>query len=273
VATSFLLFTRPIHRFSSCAVGWNFTVVVCFVLAAALTSTVNADPVMGTVTLTIAGEPSPTGFSGGIAAGPVVYSSGTVQLGQVFQSEVVSADQNVLGQDVALTGPILIPNFGGLGENFRTTFQMKITFDGASGSQPTIEVTGVVMGGVAGTPEGTFNTGAFIGAVGTPQSATLEGWNPASGVPMSLINQFLNPSNYYLSQQDSYQYGSPQDSPATAIFYLTPNISALTPVPEPATVVVFLAAIAGLGVRHRARRGGAKACTPPMAPRVYDVAP
>jgi hypothetical protein len=253
VATSFLLFTRSIPRFSSCAVGWNFTVVVCLALAAALTSTANADPVMGTVTLTIAGEPYPTGFSGGIAQGPVVYSSGTVQLDQFFQSQAVSADETTLGHNVVLTGPILIPNFSGLEENFYSTFQMKIAFDGASGSQPTIDVTGVVSIAAEGTPEGTFNTGAFIMASGTPQSATLAGWNPDSGVPMSLINQFLNPSNYYLYQQDSYQYGSPQDSPATAFFALNPEISAVTPVPEPATVVVFLAAIAGLGVRHRAR--------------------
>jgi hypothetical protein len=69
---------------------------------------------------------------------------------------------------------------------------------------------------------------------------------------MSLVNKYLNTSNYYLYQQDNFLYGSPQDNPATGNFYMMANASALTPVPEPATVLVYLAAIASLGFRHRA---------------------
>jgi hypothetical protein len=239
------------RRSSRRIVGRSLIVIACLALAAALTSAARADAVMGTVTLTIAGATSPTGFVGGIGQGPVVYSSGSVDLSQVFQSEVLPGGAILEGHSVRLTGPHLIPTFGGLGENFSTTFQMKIAFDGASGSQPTINVTGLVTGGAAGTPEGTYNTGAIIGANGIPQSATLQGWNPDSGIPISLVNQFLNPSNYYLWQQDSYLYGSPQDSPATAFFSLVPNLSAVSPVPEPATVAVFLAAIAALCARQR----------------------
>ena len=251
--TSFSSFTLSSDRSSRRMVGRNLTVMACLALTAALTSAANADPVMGTVTLTIAREAYNPGYLGGIAQGPVVYSSGSVDLSQVFQSEVQPGGAILEGQGVSLTGPHLIPSFSGLGENFNTTFQLKIAFDGASGSQPTINVTGVITGNAQGTPIGTFNTGANIGAYGTPQSATLQGWNPDSGVPISLINQFLNPSNYNLSQQDSYQYGSPQDNPATASFSLIPNLSAVSPVPEPSTVAVFLVAIAGLCFRQRAR--------------------
>jgi hypothetical protein len=230
--------------------GGSFTVMGC--LALALTSSAKADPVLGSVTLTIARETDTAGYGGGIAQGPVVYSSGSVDLSQVFQSEVLPGGAILEGHGVSLTGPHLLPNFGGLGETFNTTFQLKIAFDGTSGSQPTINVTGVMTGGASGTPEGTFNTGANIEANGNPQSASLQGWNPGSGVPMSLINQYLNPSNYYLLQQDSYMYGSPQDSPATASLSLIPNTSAVTPVPEPATAAIFLAAIAALCFRHRA---------------------
>jgi hypothetical protein len=226
--------------------GRVFAVMACVALAPVLTSAAKADPVMGSLTLTVA-QTNALG-SGGIAQGPVVYSSGSVDLSQVLQREVPPGE--AIG--ASLTGPHLLPNFGGLGENFNTTFQLKIAFDGTSGSQPTINVTGVITGGAMGTPEGTYNTGAIIGASGTPQSANVQGWNMSSGVPMSLINQFLNPSNYYLVQRDSYLYGSPQDSPATASFLLLPYISVVTPVPEPATAAVFLAAIAALCFRHRA---------------------
>ncbi len=170
-------------------VGRSFTVMACLALTAALTSAVKADPVIGTVTLAVARETDTGGDLGGIAQGPVVYSSGSVDLSQVFQSEVQPGGAILEGNSVNLTGPHLLNTFGGLGESFDTNLQLKIAFDGASGSQPTINVTGVMSVTAEGTPEGTFNTGAHISAYGTPQSATLQGWNLDSGIPISLINQ------------------------------------------------------------------------------------
>ena len=81
-------------------------------------------------------------------------------------------------------------------------------------------------------------------------SATVQGWSPESGVPMSLINKYLTTSNYSLYLQDSYHV-VPESYPTASDFYLTANQSAVTFVPEPATVLIYLAAIAGLGVRAR----------------------
>jgi hypothetical protein len=252
VVTSFSSFMRPSYFSSRSRVGGSFTVIACLALTAALTSGAKADPVMGTVTLTVPQTAVGGGGSGGINQGPVVYTSGPVDLSQLFQSQVQPGGA-VTYEGISLAGPHLLPNFGGLEVNFNTTFDMKIAFDGTSGSQPTIDVTGVVIGSAAGVPEGTYNDGADVYASARPQSATVQGWNPDSGVPMSLINQYLNPSNYWIWQGDNYLYGPPQDNPATTGFALMANPSAITPVAEPATIAVFLAAIASLGFRHRAR--------------------
>jgi hypothetical protein len=258
--TSLLSFARPSHSFSKHGPGRSFRLIALLAMMASLTSTAMADPVMGTVTLTVAPPPGLAGFGGsGLSQSPVVYSSGNIDLSQLFQSQVQPGGTTTY-EGLTLTGAHLYPSFGGLAANFNTTFQMTIAFDGTSGSQPTINVTGTLTGSAAGTPEGTINTGAYTDASATPQAATLQGWNPDSGVPMSLINQYLNTANYSLYQQDRFQYGSPQDNPATGSFALIAIPSAITPVPEPATLAVFLAAIASLGFRHRAR-GAKRGCS------------
>jgi hypothetical protein len=227
-------------------------------LVTALPSAAKADPIMGNVTLTVAPPAGLEGFGGSASSSaPVVYSSGTVNLSQEFQSQIQPGGGDSYS-GLVLTGGHLYPDFGGLPVQESTTFQMQITFNGAGGSQPTINVTGTMNIQAQGTPEGTLNTGAAIDSYAVPQSvtATLQGWTAASGVPMSLINQYLNTSNYSLWQQDIFSYGSTpgKDTPATGAFYLDANASAITPVPEPGTVVVYLAAFAALGVRYSARR-------------------
>jgi len=232
----------------------RFTLIACLAFMASLTSAAKADPIMGTVTLTVAPDPS-LGYGGGIAQGPVVYSSGTVDLSQLFQSQIQPGPNPVvLYQGLSLSGPLLLPNAGGLlDENFNTTFNMKITFNGASGSQPTINVTGSLTGNAYGEPNGTSAGQMSQSAFATPKSATVQGWTAESGIPSSLINQYSTPSNYYLAQQTSYQYNGAEGIPATASFSLMANSSAVTPVPEPATVLVYLAAIAGLGLQRSVR--------------------
>jgi hypothetical protein len=253
VVTHFSSFTRPAHRFSIDGMGRSFVAIGCLALMAALTSAAKADPVMGSVSLTIAQDAGLSGYGAGIAQGPVVYSSGTVDLSQLFQSQMQPGGV-VTYQGLNLNGPVLLPGAGGLLDlNFNTAFQMKITFDGASGSMPAIDVTGSLKGNAYGEPNGTSAGNLGITAYATPLSATLQGWTPASGIPMSLINQYLNPSNYYLTQQMGYQYSLTQGAPATASFSLAANSFAITPVPEPGTVLAYLTVLAGLGLQQGAR--------------------
>ncbi len=88
--------------------------------------------------------------------------------------------------------------------NIQTTFNMTITFEGPSGSHPSVDVTGNVTGDVDMTaiPSSSpfyamgYNlTGSMYGS-GTGTSATLQGWTPASGIPMSTIEPYLDPSIY-----------------------------------------------------------------------------
>jgi hypothetical protein len=244
------------HRFARHGIGGSFTLIACVALVTSLPAAAKADPIMGNISLTIAPPPGLSGFGGSaFSNAPVVYSSGTVDLSQEFQSQIQPGGI-VTDNFINLTGRHLYPDFGGLPVQMNTTFQMQITFDGAAGSQPTIDVTGKMNVDAAGTPEGTFNTGAYAVSSGTPQSATVQGWTPDSGIPMSLINQYLNTSNYYLWQQDNFSYGSTpgQDTPSTGTFTLIANASAITPVPEPGAVLVYLAAFGALGFRHIARR-------------------
>ena len=75
---------------------------------------------------------------------------------------------------------------------------MTITFNGASGSRPTVDVTGNLTGQLdfapsrdtAGLGLSTYIISAFEG---TASSVSLQGWTPASGIPMSLIDPLLKP--------------------------------------------------------------------------------
>jgi hypothetical protein len=168
VLASFSTFVRPSYSFSMHEPGRSFSLIAFLAVMASLTSTAMADPVMGTVTLAVAPPPGLAGFGGsGLSQSPVVYSSGSVDLSQLFQSQVQPGGATT-SEGLTLTGAHLYPSFGGLAANFNTTFQMTIAFNGTSGSQPTISVTGTLMGTAAGTPEGTINNGAYTYASATP---------------------------------------------------------------------------------------------------------
>jgi hypothetical protein len=122
---------------------------------------------------------------------------------------------------------------------------MKITFNGASGSQPYVELTGPFVGGIGGT-DMVENMGGFFTA--TPTSAVLHDWTPTSGIPLSLINQYLNTASYHI---DGAIEGGAMNM-AGYLMTVDPSTPATT-VPEPATLLMYLVVIGGLGARHRAR--------------------
>ena len=216
----------------------QLTFAACLAFVASLTCVAKADPITGTITLTVAPSTTLEGLGSGIPI-PVVYSSGPVDL-------------SALGQTVTLTGlPMGLsgPGVGGvIAETINTTFDMKITFEGASGSQPTVDVTGPLSAGIDETPSP--NPPSFISmANANPTSSTLQGWTSDSDIPLALINQYLITSNYHINI-DALQGSA---LPDTQSIWL--SVTPITGVnaPEPATVVIFLAAIAGLGV-HRSVR-------------------
>lgn len=252
--TRFLTRTRPDHRLTSGAISRGLVMAAGLALVAAFDSAAQADPIMGTVSLTIAQDTALGNYGGGVATGPVQYFSGTVNLSQLFQSQTQS-NGVITTEGINLTGSPLLPGASGLlNLPYTTTFEMKITFDGAAGTQPTIDVSGVLKGSASGEPNGTAAGQMFETAYGIPTSATLEGWTAQSGIPTSLIDKLLAPSNYYLSQEIGWQYNGSEGVPSTATISLLATSSVVTAAPEPATVLVYLAAIAGFGVRRIMRR-------------------
>jgi hypothetical protein len=157
---------------------------------------------------------------------------------------------------LTLNGPLLVKWYG-LGEATppNVTYDLKITFNGASGSQPTIEVTGSMKVVADSVPDSNYPFGGpvIVRATANPASATVQGWTPSSGVPQSLIDTYLNTSNYKLYQQDGYTTGTNTPYPTSSTFDLVANPSALAVTPEPSTILVYLAAIMGLGLRRSSR--------------------
>jgi hypothetical protein len=231
--------------------GRGLTFIACLAFITSLTFESKADPIPADVTLTV--EPSGMPMTGI----PYVYS-GTIP------------DVNTPPSYISLSGATLGspgPNFQGLIDiGIRTTFNMMITFDGASGSHPSIDVTGNVTGyfDVTGIPmsspywAGGFNLLSSLSVQGTATSAILQGWTPASGIPMSLIDQYLNPSSYTFTEQGSGMGMATSQLNGGA--FLALNIPEGAEVPEPATLLIYLAAISGLVVRRGARLW--RSCTP-----------
>jgi hypothetical protein len=206
----------------------NLLLGAVFSVICSLSGQANAGPMMGTIDLTIGPDVA--------RLARTAYSSGLVDLSN-------------LPQNLPLPGPSLgYNNNGWFDETINTTFDLKITFSGASGVSPSVDLTGRLVGEIGGT-EATENLGGFFAA--TPTSAALNNWSVDSGVPLTLIDQYLNPSSYHL---DGAIEGGSENH---AGFLMTVDSSSgivSVPAPEPAAVVVFLAAFAALGVRVGALR-------------------
>jgi hypothetical protein len=208
----------------------SLLLVVFLALMTSLSLRAKADPVMGTIELTVAPNVP--------RLGNTVYLSGSVDLSN-------------LPQNLPLPGPSLgYNNDGQFNENINTTFDLKVTFGGASGSQPYVDLTGPLVGSIGGTSAVENMGGQFTAS---PTSAVLHNWSASSGVPLALIEPYLNPASYHL---DGAIEGGAMNM---AGFLMTVDPSTASPpvsAPEPVTMLMYLAVISGLGMRHgvRARR-------------------
>jgi hypothetical protein len=225
------------------------TIIACLALMLSQTDTAEADPIPGTITLTAEAPYVPT----------AVYT------GTVADLSAPSSYVRLIGPELGYSngwekGPVNIP--------IQSPFNMTISFDGASGSQPTIDVTGTLAGSyvVSTIPPsnplyaGGFNLTGELSVQGTVTSATLQGWTADSGIPISLINQYLNPSVYNILQQANTGYGMASVGlPNVPETTLAINLNAATAAPEPATILVYLASIAGLGLHRFGRRRQSRA--------------
>jgi hypothetical protein len=252
-----------------------FTGLAGLTLVSFLTSA-RAEPIMGTVTVTVA----PASASGS-QPGPGIPSAATFSSGTV--------DLSTLPSSLFLSGPTLGLNTTGgdgpINDTVVTTFQMTITFDGASGNQPSIDITGSVLGydqqgqPPSGFPPTAENTNpASSSYYATPTSATLLGWRSNSGISMTLINQYLDLSAYHLTQY-LFQASGTSLPPATSDFVLaiSPSDGGVSPsgpssppgnsgstqggspppigvqAPEPASVLIYAATIVALAARRSDR--------------------
>ncbi len=205
--------------------------VAALAIMLSVTGMAEADPIMGTITLTVAPAPPAYGNPGPGIPKEAVYNSGSVDL-------------SVLPQNLFLPGPPLGFAGGLIGNSINTTFDMKITFDGASGTQPYVDVKGSLFGYVASVPGA-----ASSNFSGTPTSATLQDWTVGSGVPLGLVNQYLNLSNYQSIDQGSGGTAPPE----TGQFVVQVDPAPAVAAPEPAALLVYLVALGGLGAKGAVR--------------------
>jgi hypothetical protein len=207
------------------------------VFVAALTSSAQADPISGGIALMI-------------GAG---YGSSVPEFVADMANPPYKGGQ--LGGE-----PILPPEGFGSG-TISDSFNVSIVFNAASGANPTINVIGAITGVYTvtdlepGNPlwsSGGFNFETSLRMEGTATSATLENWSPASGVPLSLINQYLNLSDYHFTETaGGLSIAAPYYDNLQASFSI--DLPPAVPAPEPTTAILYVAAIGGLVVRTRFR--------------------
>ncbi len=134
-----------------------------------------------------------------------------------------------------------------------TPFDIKFNVDGVNGIsnfQPNgtpIDITGELNGTIAANQssvKATFDApSAAVAAPGDPTSFAF-----ATGLYTNTLKLSDNPITIVPSTSNNGM--------STAQAVLTTQVAATAPVPEPSTIVLFAATIAGLGFRHRLRRIG-----------------
>jgi hypothetical protein len=129
-------------------------------------------------------------------------------------------------------------------QSINTTFDLRIYFGGPSSGQPYVELTGKLTGHI-GEGRQTFDLGGQFTA--TPTSAVLHNGTADSTIPPALIDEYMHPHRYHL---DGAVTGGQDDIGFHMTIDPPPGCSVI-PSPEPATVVVWLAAVAALGLQHR----------------------
>ena len=218
------------------------TLLACLGITAWLTAPSKADPIQGTVQVTV----EPNGSQ--MTAIPYTYT-GTIY--DMANTTGTGLSGPVLGSPLFSTSPIHAP--------INADFDLTVTFGGGSSNGPSIDVKGTVTGSydVTAIPQSNplyaqgYNLSSSLYARGVATSATLLNWSPDSGVPISLINRYLNPAVYSFTQAGTgtWMASAALDGASS----LSIDLAAGTETPEPATVLIYLAAIAGLGARRVAR--------------------
>ncbi len=224
----------------------GLALVSCLAIAAFLPSASKADPIQANIAVSV----GPLTWAGGILGGtsPPYQYSGTIP------------DVGSLPSSILLPGPTL-GNLEGVSSiypsliNFQAPLDMTITLDGASGSHPTIDIVGNLTGSFQSTliPSEPIVYDVSYALTGSATSASLHGWTSGSGIPMSAITPLLDLSTYSFRQQNDYANHWIKEG-----FVVNFNPSANVDTPEPATVLMYLAVIAGLGARHGARIWGSR---------------
>jgi hypothetical protein len=131
-------------------------------------------------------------------------------------------------------------NGGSIYETLGPVYNMTIALDGADGSHPTVKATGFLVGTVS---EGIIpSMWSSFHSSSSASRLTVQGWTPASGIPQSLIDAYLDPSHYQFQQEVEAT-----TLPASANLIVT-----VSSVPEPATIVVYVAGIAVLLLNRHA---------------------
>jgi hypothetical protein len=206
------------------------TLATGLLLVITLNFAARADPITGTVTLTVEPTTPMYGDGPGVSS-PLVFSSGNVALGTLPQQLMLS------GPPIGLTANL---NGGSISETLGPVYNMTIAFNGAGGSHPTVNATGFLVGTVS---EGIIpRMWSSFHSSSSASRLTVRGWTPASGIPQSLIDAYLDPAHYQFQQ----------DVEATTLPASANLIVTVGSVPEPATIVVYVAGIAVLLLNRHA---------------------
>jgi len=130
-------------------------------------------------------------------------------------------------------------------ETGTANFQPVISFNGSNGTTPQVTISGPVQLCIAGGNIASDLNGSIVP---DPTKAVLSGWTTASGIPMSLISQYMNLGN---DSNFSGQVGGSNQGTIGMSLTFTPSMSPLnvSPVPEPGTLAGAKLILAGLGVR------------------------
>jgi hypothetical protein len=191
-----------------------------------------------------------TGSDATVIGGPYQYS-GTIPDVSALPSYI-----NLAGPTLGQTSAIVTSLLGGWSRNFQAPFDMTITFSGAAGTHPSIELAGDLTGTFTSRdlPQSAWGGGGDVRTEvdssfhGSVTSAKLQGWAPDSGIPMSAIAPLLNTATYSFTQSNVWV-----NLPDPEGIYVEFKPPGAAETPEPATVLLYLVAIAGLGVRRGAR--------------------
>jgi hypothetical protein len=184
----------------------RWTSAACLALMALLSRSATADPITGSIQIDAVGAS---------------YTAG-------------AADLSTFPQNWVVPGGSLGPNVqSGTTWPFNSApFEMDISFYGPSGNA-LVELNGTLSGTFTENASGSGFSGTVTGA---PTTAALFGGLPGSGIPLALIDQYMNMANYTISVSI--------EGPNNQLFYsVTVNPSPEVSTPEPGALAAWGAAL------------------------------